>query len=347
MRRLGKLVLFVFWFWYLPTAAIAGPADGRFDIYWIDVEGGAATLMVTPAGEGVLIDTGNPGRRDPDRIVQVATREAGLRRIDHLIVTHYHRDHYGGAATLARMLPIVNVHDNGIFDGMPERPEPEYFEFPCGERHVIDPGDRLPLLQADGADATQVEMTCLGTRKQFIAPPAGAETNEEICALHQPMERDASDNANSVVMLVRFGTFEFLDAGDLTWTQEQRLVCPVNLPGIVDVYQVTHHGLETSNNPVVLRSVQPTVAVMNNGVTKGCSARTFAALGETESLQAIYQMHKNLRPDGEVNNTPDDHIANLPRECDGNFIKLSVAPDAKSYIVSIPATGHRRAFKTK
>ena len=82
---------------------LAGSDDGRFDIYWVDVEGGAATLMVTPRGESVLIDSGNPGHRDPDRIVKVATQVAGLKRIDFLITTHYHRDHYGGAATLAKL----------------------------------------------------------------------------------------------------------------------------------------------------------------------------------------------------------------------------------------------------
>ena len=76
---------------------LAGPADKRLDMYWIDVEGGAATLLVTPAGETVLIDTGNPGRRDPDRIVKALTKSPGMKQIDHLIITHYHGDHFGGA----------------------------------------------------------------------------------------------------------------------------------------------------------------------------------------------------------------------------------------------------------
>src|SRR3954470_10275181 len=97
----------------LAPVALAGPADGRLDLYWIDVEGGAATLIVTPAGETVLIDTGNPGRRDPDRIVKAVTEVAGLRQIDHLIVTHYHGDHFGGALTLVEQLPVLNLYDNG------------------------------------------------------------------------------------------------------------------------------------------------------------------------------------------------------------------------------------------
>src|ERR1044071_2465155 len=95
--------------------AIAGPADGRLDLYWIDVEGGAATLLVTPAGETVLIDTGNPGPRDPNRIVKAVTEVAGMKQIDHLVITHYHGDHYGGALTLVETLPVRNLYDNGKF----------------------------------------------------------------------------------------------------------------------------------------------------------------------------------------------------------------------------------------
>jgi competence protein ComEC len=319
-------------------------AEGTLDIYWIDVEGGASTLLVTPAGETVLIDTGNPGRRDPDRITQVVTKAAGKKQIDHLIITHYHRDHYGGAETLATMLPIKNVYDNGVFDGMPDNPGKAYFQFKSEGRAVVQPGAKLSLRQAK--EAAKLEFTFLGARKTFIAPADGAADNA-CCGDVREKDRDGSDNANSVVMLLDFGPFRFLDAGDLTWNQETRLVCPKNLVGQVDVYQVTHHGLDSSNNPVVLQSVKPVVAVMNNGVTKGCRPEVFETLNATDSIQAIYQVHKNLRPDGSVNNAPDEFIANHEQECQGNYIKLSVAADGKSYTVSIPAHGHERTYKTK
>src|SRR5436190_20648796 len=105
------------------SISLAGPNDKRLDLYWIDVEGGAATLLVTPAGETVLIDTGNPGRRDPDRIVKAVTEVAGMKQIDHLIVTHYHRDHFSGALTLVDLLPVRNLYDNGQFEGMPDIPD--------------------------------------------------------------------------------------------------------------------------------------------------------------------------------------------------------------------------------
>jgi competence protein ComEC len=323
----------------------AAAADGRLHIYWVDVEGGAATLIVTPDGESVLIDTGNPGFRDSDRIVRTATQVAGLRRIDHLIITHYHRDHFGGAASLSTLLPIGTVYDNGTFEGMPDDPGREYFEFACDKRAVIQPGDQLPLKQRSGGP--RLALRCLGTRQQFVLAPDGAPGNESICADHRPKDRDGSDNANSVVMLLDFGSFRFFDAGDLTWNQEYKLVCPQNLVGQVDVYQVTHHGLDSSNNPVVLRSLRPNVAIMNNGTTKGCLPEVFGNLKETPSLEAIYQVHKNLRPDGNVNNVPDEYIANCEEKCEGNIIQLSVAADGKSYTVSIPANGHSRMFATR
>jgi competence protein ComEC len=329
------------------STALAGPVDRKLDLYWIDVEGGAATLLVTPAGETVLIDTGNPGLRDPDRIVKVVTQAAGMKQIDHLVITHYHRDHFGGALTLVEQLPVRNLYDNGQFPDMPDNPGKAYFELKVGQRHVVKPGMTLPLKQLDDAAAPKLSFTFIGGLKQFIEPPADATSNAELCATGREKDRDGSDNANSVVMVASFGDWRFFDAGDLTWNQEARLVCPKNLIGQIDVYQVTHHGLDASNNPLVLRSLEPRVAVMNNGVTKGCLPEVFATLQDTKSLEAVYQLHKNLRPDGATNNVPDEYIANKEQDCQGNFVKLSVAADAKSYTVSIPASGHSRTFETR
>src|SRR5580765_1676282 len=92
----------------------AWAAEKNLDIYWIDSEGGGSTLIVTPAGEAVLIDSGNPGGRDSARIFKVAGEVAGLKRIDHYVTTHFHLDHFGGAAELAEKIPLGTVWDNGI-----------------------------------------------------------------------------------------------------------------------------------------------------------------------------------------------------------------------------------------
>ena len=153
----------------MTPAAQAGKSDKRLDIYWIDVEGGAATLIVTPAGESILIDSGNPGTRDATRIFKVATEVARLREINHLITTHYHRDHFGGAATLAGALPIRHVHDNGIFETIRERPSKEYLQFTADRRSVINPGDEIKLKNVADKDVARVTLRCLTTRQKFQA----------------------------------------------------------------------------------------------------------------------------------------------------------------------------------
>lgn len=345
MSRLRNFILFVAFSFSLQICF--AQEKGTFNIYWIDVEGGAATLMVTPAGESILIDTGNPGVRDPNRIVRVATQAAKVKKIDHLITTHYHRDHFGGAALLSTLMPIGVVYDNGKFEGMPNNPGQEYFEFECDKRQVINPGDQLSLKQSDAS--LPITVKCIGTRQEFIEPSDANDSNEEICASCAMKDRDGSDNANSVVSMVEFGNFRFYDGGDLTWNQEMRLVCPRDLLGPVDVYQVTHHGLDSSNNPAVLQTIEPTVAIMNNGETKGCLPEVFANLKATRSIEAIFQVHKNLRPDGSVNNVDDDHIANHgpAAECKGNYIHLEVAADSKSYTVHVPANEFSQQFMTR
>ena len=335
--------------------AVSTQAAKTLDVYWVDVEGGAATLIVTPAGQSILIDTGNPGTRDAQRIHEVATKQAKLKKIDFLITTHFHGDHYGGAATLAQLMPIGVVNDNGIPRRNPDRNRQDpafilkirpYRSMKVDSRVVVKPGYQLPLLQAKGV--APVKCTVVAANRKFIDPPAGAKKNP-LAGTVPAKPEDLSDNANSVASLIELGGFRFLDCGDLTWNMEAKLVEPVNRVGTVDVYQVNHHGLDVSNHPVLVKSVAPTVSIMNNGHTKGCGPQTFATLKAAKSIKAMYQVHKNLRKDGDKNNAPDEHIANLtnPKDCKALALKLSVAADGKSYTVFNPRNGHKRTFKTR
>jgi beta-lactamase superfamily II metal-dependent hydrolase len=370
----------------------ASSADHRLDVYWVDVEGGGATLIVTPAGESILIDSGYPGERDAKRIFDVATRQAGLKQIDYLVTTHYHLDHFGGAATLSTLMPIRTVYDNGPFKEGWERPSKEYLEFKTEQRVVLNPGDEIPLrqperasargepdsvspggtggpetgasragdaeragLRPDRADTVRLSpprggdvlsLRCLAARQKTIPAPPDATSNPD-CASARRQRPDYGDNANSINLLLTFGDFRFFDGGDTSWNVELKLVCPVKLVPPVDVYQVNHHGQASSNNRLLIAALSPTVAVMNNGPRKGGQPPTFATLKQQPSIEALYQVHKNVKPGEEDANPDDEFIANVDEACQGNFIKMSVAPDAGSYTITIPATSHTRTFATR
>jgi competence protein ComEC len=328
------------------AAATAAAAERGLEIYWVDVEGGAATLIVTPARESVLIDTGFPGARDASRIHRVATQAAGLARIDHVVVTHFHIDHFGGLAELSRLMPVGTLHERHLASAPEgERSQPElepYKGLAVERRSVVKAGDVLTLRQTAGTAPLALEF--LGANGQFVAP-RGASDNAACRAL-TTRDPDPSDNRNSVVSLLSFGAFRFFDGGDLTWAAEAELVCPRDrVGGPVDLYQTNHHASDSSNNPALLRTLRPTVVVVNNGPRKGGEAGTLRALGSQKSIRAVYQMHKSLL--APVGNTSPDRIANQEEDCAAFFIKLSVDPSGRSYTVWVPPTGHRRTYATR
>ena len=268
----------------------APTAEPTLDIYVVDTEGGKAALYVAPSGETVLIDTGNPGARDGDRILDVL-RTAGVRKIDWLISTHYHRDHVGGLAALAARIPIAHFVDHGPNVENPEQVtgfRAAYEAAYAKAKHVVaKPGDRIPVA---GLDWRIVQSA--GRSLTTPLPRAGA-ANAAACASFErkPDPARPDDNSQSVGSIITFGRFRVLDLGDLLWNNEHDLVCPRNMIGTVDLYMVTHHGLASSGSPQLVHSVRPRVAVMQNGTRKGGSPATFQTLRASPGLEDVWTLH--------------------------------------------------------
>ncbi len=330
------------------TTLLADGKDGRLDIYFIDVEGGAATLFVTPANESLLIDSGYPdnGGRDRDRILDVIRNVAKLDHLDHAAVSHWHLDHYGNHAALADKIKIGSFWDRGIPESLSE-------DNKFGERIVLYRAASQNQSKAVKAgDTFTLESPTMPLHIKVVTASGEVIPNEgpanPFAAQHKPQADDPSDNAKSVSLLMTFGKFRFLTCGDLTWNTEARLMTPNNPIGQIDLFMVTHHGLNVSNNPVLVLALDPRVCVSCNGPTKGGAPETIATLKKVKSLQAMYQLHRNVKL-SESEQAAPEFIANSTEtaDCKGVWIKASVAKDGGSYTVQIGVDGKPRAFQTR
>jgi beta-lactamase superfamily II metal-dependent hydrolase len=319
-------------------AAVVLPARAAktLDIYFIDVEGGQSTLIVTPAGESLLVDTGYAGNngRDAGRIL-AAARDAGIKQVDYLLLTHFHPDHIGGLTELARQIPIQTFVDHG------DMAEPTTAD-PSGEKRAFDaylavkkprhvepkPGDRLPL--------KGLEIVVVSSAGATIAKPiAGAGQATPGCPQSARPAQNATENPRSTGVHVRYGRFRFVDLGDLSGKPLYELFCPNNLLGPADVYLVPHHGGADVSEPAYLAAVRPRVAIMNNGATKGGSREMFATLQSATRLDDVWQLDKS-RTEG-AQNFGDERIANLD-ETTGHWLKISANEDG-SFRVTNGRTG--------
>jgi beta-lactamase superfamily II metal-dependent hydrolase len=316
------LLVFRLFFACLP---IASAAD--LTVYAIDVEGGKATLFVSPSGESMLVDTGYDGlkNRDADRIV-AAAKAAGVKQIDYLVITHYHHDHVGGVPQLAAKLPIRNFVDHGQnFEQAKDNAavyDPYLAARKKGNHIVVKAGDRIPIrgMQVDVVTASG---------EAIAHPLPGAGQANPACASYQPLKVDTGENAHSIGMLVTYGSFRLADLGDLYWNQEHDLACPSNKLGVVDVYLTTHHAKKTSGSPQMVWALHPKVAIMNNGPTTGGDANAWQTIHDSPGLLDLWQLHFASAND-QAHNSPENVIANLAKDsdyCQGNWIQLTAHSD--------------------
>ena len=328
MRAIASLLL------CLAIAAAApaaqGGSDDTLEIYMVDVEGGEATLFVAPSGESMLVDTGWPGfeGRDADRIAAAAA-DAGVTRIDYLLVTHFHGDHMGGAVQLAERLPIRNFIDHGTTVDEGENRLAAfrlYTDLRSGGAHrVVAPGDRLPVGDLDVviiASAGAVLDTPLDGAGGANPHCAGFTFHgEDITSRYGNAEDD-----QSISTFVGFGAFRSVIMGDLNWNKEHPLMCPNDRIGPIDLYLVSHHGSETSGSEALVHAIAPRAAIMNNGPRKGGAVQTFEILAAAENPPDLWQNHYSI-PGGEAHNRPEQFIANLEEdtELDGRRLHMGTS----------------------
>lgn len=304
--------------WLLALAVTASASPLR--LYFIDVEGGQSTLIVSPTGASILIDAGWPGNngRDANRILDTA-KAAGVKQFDYLIVTHYHPDHVGGVAPLAEKIKIGTFVDHGPNREDSDNTRANYaaYQKAIGNaRHlVVKPGDRIPI---PGLDVTVVS----ADGNLISEPLPGAGESNPLCSSETVAPDDPSENPHSVGILISYGKLRVLDMGDLTKQKELRLACPRNLIGKVGLFVVSHHGTASSNSKALVHAIQPRVAIMDNGPRKGGSAESWQTVHDSPGLVDLWQLHYAMASDKD-HNVGDDFIANLEEKCTGKSLVVT------------------------
>jgi len=323
------------------SGGTSGGASGMVRIYWVDTEGGASTIIATPTGKVVVVDAGFSGTRDPQRVVDVVKNELGASRIDVMITTHYHVDHVGGVPTLATMIPIDAYLDHGdpIEQGQHITSYLGLFSGTgAAKRTIVKPGDKLTF----GA----LELTFVTSAGEVIDPPPPSATPNSGCGdAISKSNLAGAENPMSVGFVARFGKFDFLDLGDLTWNAEQKLMCPTNRIGAADLYQVSHHGMDLSSSPQLVNALAPLVAVMNNGASKGGSPATFEALKALPGLQDLWSLHRVTANDA-AHNASDALTANLDGTDRGYGLE-AVIDASGAFTLTNARTGMSRTYQAR
>lgn len=325
-------------------------AQRGLEIYSIDVEGGQATLLVSPERESLLIDAGWPGERDAKRIM-AAAKDAGITQIDYLVNTHFHADHFGSVPDLMPHLPIRTFVDSGSLTETSERSVAAFQvyakERAKGRHLVVKAGDKVPIQGLD------VQVVIAGG-SALAKPLAGAGAPNPLCKEGMAQPVDPSEDARSVGVLVTHGRFRMIDLGDLTWNKERELACPNNLVGTVDLYLSTRHGLNGAGNPALVHALRPRVAVINNAGKKGASREHFLTMKSAPGIEDIWQLHYSIvrpgvpglretsDPGGPELNTGDALIAN-PDDATEFPLRVSARADG-SFVVMNPRNGHKKEY---
>jgi competence protein ComEC len=308
-----------------PLAMPAAAKDDALQMVSIDVEGGGGTLFVTPDGKSLLIDTGNPevsrvtGNHPSSERIVAAANALGVKKIDTLLITHYHSDHIGGFEGLLARIPIGTVIDHGenrettasTQPGAPQidlkNPPPnstaagynKYLALIGNRRHVIaKAGD---VFHIGGMTVTIVAADA----KMITKPLRGAgEANPSCAGMEGMANNGGEENARSTSSVITYGKVKIAAFGDLTWDREKDLFCPIDRVGKVDVLLSSHHGTALSGSPAAVNALAPIVAIMGNSARKGGDADRVKTIEASPRIQGLWKLHASTT-NPQINGDPD------------------------------------------
>ena len=345
-RSLAVIVL------VLLCTALPSAQRPTLDIYWIDVEGGAATLVVSPSGESLLYDAGwEVDGRDGKRIADVV-KQAGLAKIDYFVLSHFHADHAGGLQELAKLVPIGRCFDRGDFiEPANQRWRDIYLAACASKRTILKAGDTIPM--------KGVQIDVVASNGQLMTKPLAGGGPNALCATADNKPAEGPENQFMVGSLFTYGKFRFLDLADLDWEKEMELACPINRIGQVTIWQAGRHGaLDGAGAPGLLYAIRPQVVIVNNGPRKGLGGPSagspkpltqhYQRIAKTPGIEGIWQGHLSLLEKDKASNTSEDMIANFEEsaECKGHWIRASIAPDG-TFTITNGRNGFSKAYAAR
>src|SRR3984893_4635486 len=315
-------------------------------VYFVDVEGGQATLFVTPEGKSLLIDTGWPDNngRDADRIA-AAAKDAGIKKIDFVLITHYHDDHVGGAPQLAAKIPVGTFVDHGENRETNDAGAKKVF---AAYRQLLATGKYKHITAKAGEvlPITGMQVRVVTADGELIERPLpGGGKGNASCANAAKAPVDVTENPRSLGTLITFGKLRILDLGDLTGDKELELMCPTNKIGAVDIYVASHHGTESSGTPVLVHAITPRVAIMDNGRKKGGSTGAWEVIEKWPGLEDLWQLHYS-EEGGDAHNVAASFLANLQGPDGGNYLKVAASADG-SFAVLNSRTRETKKYAAK
>jgi competence protein ComEC len=338
----------------LSISAVILPAADTMELYAIDSEG-KAILTIAPSGQTMLVDLGwtaSGMRASTTKQVVEALKAIGVKKIDHLVISHYDIDHIGDVSELLAAIPVGHCYDHGEIQLAKEenprwaqmaeisKTRYETYSTACAKigRTILKPGDKLPI---KGIDVQVIH----AAGKWIDKPLPGAGAPNPACATaKQPdlVPRDLEDNA-SVGLLYTFGKFRYYDGADLEGHHAHELVCPNNPVGTVDLWAVNVHGQNKGYSAAMASALKAPVVIEFNGSNRGNDPDVWAGLHALPTTPDIWLLHFNERS-GAEKNPPPDFIANLQGTDGMKGIRISVEQNG-AFTVTNERNGFKKSYK--